>query len=172
MRGHGTDTARYGQNRGADGEGAQVTSAREVLAERVVGQKAVHEGHGGVVPRLAASAHARVLPELVRAYVRRRGPARGGRQISGPTAAGRRCAGRQAGHGMAARTLDDCKLEVADLDAVAVTRGPGLGPCLSVGLNAAKTLAAVSRLPLLGVHHMVAPRRPRPPAHPPAVLPS
>jgi N6-L-threonylcarbamoyladenine synthase len=56
-----------------------------------------------------------------------------------------------------ARVLEQAQLTVADVDAVAVTRGPGLGPCLSVGLNAAKTLAAVAHKPLLGVHHMVGP---------------
>ena len=52
-------------------------------------------------------------------------------------------------------TLEDAKLTMADISAVAVTRGPGLGPCLSVGLNAAKTLAAAMNKPLIGVHHMV-----------------
>ncbi|KAI9498485.1 glycoprotease family-domain-containing protein [Zychaea mexicana] len=53
-------------------------------------------------------------------------------------------------------TLDRAKLTIADIDAIAVTRGPGLPPCLPVGLNAAKTLAAVSKKPLIGVHHMEA----------------
>ncbi|KAI8883172.1 peptidase M22, glycoprotease [Backusella circina FSU 941] len=53
-------------------------------------------------------------------------------------------------------TLDKAGLTVQDLDAIAVTRGPGLPPCLPVGLNAAKTLAAVSKKPLIGVHHMEA----------------
>jgi N6-L-threonylcarbamoyladenine synthase len=52
-------------------------------------------------------------------------------------------------------TLEKAKLSVQDLDAIAVTRGPGLPPCLPVGLNAAKTLAAVLNKPLIGVHHMV-----------------
>jgi len=46
----------------------QVTSDRRVVAERVAGQHTVHESHGGVVPRLAAAAHSRVLPDVVRAY--------------------------------------------------------------------------------------------------------
>ncbi|KAI9029810.1 Gcp-like domain-containing protein [Phycomyces nitens] len=52
--------------------------------------------------------------------------------------------------------LDQAGLTVQDLDAIAVTRGPGLPPCLPVGLNAAKTLAAVHKKPLIGVHHMEA----------------
>ncbi|CAG8616615.1 13616_t:CDS:2 [Ambispora gerdemannii] len=53
--------------------------------------------------------------------------------------------------------LDNARLDVVrDIDVIAVTRGPGLAPCLSVGLNAAKTLAIVLGKPLIGVHHMEA----------------
>ncbi|KAI9273601.1 Gcp-like domain-containing protein [Sporodiniella umbellata] len=58
--------------------------------------------------------------------------------------------------GVIVETLEKAKLTVNDLDAIAVTRGPGLPPCLPVGLNAAKTLAAVCQKPLIGVHHMEA----------------
>lgn len=51
--------------------------------------------------------------------------------------------------------LDSANTSIDDIDCVAVTRGPGLPPCLSVGMNAAKTLAAVARKPIVGVHHMV-----------------
>ncbi len=59
------------------------------------------------------------------------------------------------------QALSDAGRTIADVDVVAVTRGPGLPPCLGVGLNAAKTLAAVSGKPLAPVHHMV--RKPPPP---------
>ncbi|KAH8551517.1 glycoprotease family-domain-containing protein [Umbelopsis sp. PMI_123] len=52
--------------------------------------------------------------------------------------------------------LDHANKSIDDIDCIAVTRGPGLPPCLSVGMNAAKTLAAVARKPIIGVHHMEA----------------
>jgi len=42
------------------------------------------------------------------------------------------------------------------VDAIAVTRGPGLAGSLLVGLNTAKTIAFVRGLPLIGVNHMEA----------------
>lgn len=37
---------------------------------------------------------------------------------------------------------------------IAVTRGPGLAPCLAMGVAAAKSLAFATRLPLLGINHL------------------
>ncbi|MEG0823478.1 MAG: tRNA (adenosine(37)-N6)-threonylcarbamoyltransferase complex transferase subunit TsaD, partial [Erysipelotrichaceae bacterium] len=39
------------------------------------------------------------------------------------------------------RALDEAKMSVADVDAIAFTRGPGLIGSLHVGVQAAKTLA-------------------------------
>ncbi|KAG2235559.1 hypothetical protein INT48_003122 [Thamnidium elegans] len=58
--------------------------------------------------------------------------------------------------GVISETLELAGLTIQDLDAIAVTRGPGLPPCLPVGLNAGKVLAAVAKKPLIGVHHMEA----------------
>ncbi|KAB2329357.1 tRNA (adenosine(37)-N6)-threonylcarbamoyltransferase complex transferase subunit TsaD [Cytobacillus depressus] len=41
-----------------------------------------------------------------------------------------------------------------DLDAIAVTEGPGLVGALLVGVNAAKALAFAHNIPLVGVHHI------------------
>ncbi|KAI9311364.1 glycoprotease family-domain-containing protein [Dichotomocladium elegans] len=51
--------------------------------------------------------------------------------------------------GVIERALKEADVSVHDVDCIAVTRGPGLPPCLPVGLNAAKTLAAVLRKPLV-----------------------
>ncbi|KAJ2896025.1 Mitochondrial tRNAs modification protein, partial [Coemansia aciculifera] len=53
-------------------------------------------------------------------------------------------------------TLQSAGLGIGDVDAVAVTRGPGMAASLGVGVAAAKALAAVHGLPLIGVHHMEA----------------
>ena len=43
---------------------------------------------------------------------------------------------------------------LADIDAIAVTYGPGLVGALLVGLSAAKGLSAATGKPLVGVHHI------------------
>jgi N6-L-threonylcarbamoyladenine synthase len=45
---------------------------------------------------------------------------------------------------------------LGDIDAVAVTYGPGLAPALLVGLNAAKGLAMSLGVPLIGINHIEA----------------
>jgi N6-L-threonylcarbamoyladenine synthase len=50
--------------------------------------------------------------------------------------------------------LADAGVTIADVDAIAVTRGPGLAGSLLVGINFAKTLAWVHDRPLIGVNHL------------------
>lgn len=52
--------------------------------------------------------------------------------------------------------LAQAQLTLDDVDAIAVTNRPGLVGSLLVGLSAAKALAWVRGLPLLGVHHIEA----------------
>lgn len=51
--------------------------------------------------------------------------------------------------------LAEAQLEPQDIDAVAVTAGPGLAGALMVGIGAAKGLAAALDVPLFGVNHLV-----------------
>ena len=50
--------------------------------------------------------------------------------------------------------LDEANVDWSDVDAVAVTYGPGLIGSLLVGVNAAKALAVARGLPLIGVNHI------------------
>ena len=52
------------------------------------------------------------------------------------------------------QTLAKSGMALKDIDAVAVTRGPGLAGSLVVGMNMAKGLALGTGLPLLGVNHL------------------
>jgi len=50
--------------------------------------------------------------------------------------------------------LETARCRLTDLDAIAVTHGPGLPGSLLVGLNAAKAVALAGDLPLLGINHL------------------
>jgi N6-L-threonylcarbamoyladenine synthase len=52
------------------------------------------------------------------------------------------------------QTLKDARLRIADIDAVAVTRGPGLIGALLVGIATAKAIAYARDIPLIGVNHL------------------
>lgn len=52
------------------------------------------------------------------------------------------------------QALEESGLALKEIDAFAVTRGPGLIGCLHIGLQAAKTLAMLYDKPLIPVHHL------------------
>lgn len=54
------------------------------------------------------------------------------------------------------KALAEAKMTIDDIDAIAVTKGPGLIACLLVGVETAKTIATIKNIPLLGVNHMAA----------------
>lgn len=55
---------------------------------------------------------------------------------------------------VAAACLEKAGATLDDVDAIAVTRGPGLAGCLMVGLNFAKGLAYATGKPFFGVDHL------------------
>ena len=96
------------------GTGLQAT----ILSSVVEGQTSLHAAFGGVVPEIAARAHAERLDHCVEAAL------------------------AQAGLGL------------RDIDAIAVTAGPGLIGGVLSGVMLAKGLAAATGLPLIGVNHL------------------
>jgi N6-L-threonylcarbamoyladenine synthase len=52
------------------------------------------------------------------------------------------------------QALEEARVPLSDIDAIAVTRGPGLAGSLLVGVNYAKALALGRDLPLIGVNHL------------------
>ncbi|WP_170411180.1 tRNA (adenosine(37)-N6)-threonylcarbamoyltransferase complex transferase subunit TsaD [Ruegeria arenilitoris] len=90
----------------------------EVLSSIVHGQTELHSAFGGVVPEIAARAHAEKLDVCV------------------------------------VQALQSAGLTLADMDAIAVTAGPGLIGGVMSGVMCAKGLSAASGLPLVGVNHL------------------
>jgi N6-L-threonylcarbamoyladenine synthase len=56
--------------------------------------------------------------------------------------------------GVVDRALQDGRVDWRDLDALAVTQGPGLVGSLLIGVAFAKAAAAAAKLPLVAVHHL------------------
>jgi len=59
-------------------------------------------------------------------------------------------------HPIVEQALQQAHLTLSDVDAIAITRGPGLPGSLVVGMNVAKGLALGTGLPLLGINHLEA----------------
>jgi len=89
-----------------------------ILSSVVAGQVDLHAAYGGVVPELAARAHAEKLDICVE------------------------------------QALEQAGLTLRDIDAVAVTAGPGLIGGVMAGVMCAKGIAAGAGLPLVGVNHL------------------
>ena len=97
---------------------ALVTTEREIVSQRIASQIEAHAPYGGVVPEIAARAHAEKLAPMI------------------------------------AEVMDEGGMELADLDAIAATAGPGLIGGVMVGLVSAKALAMASDVPLIAINHL------------------
>jgi len=101
-----------------DTAAAVVQSDRTILSNVVAGQTDLHAAFGGVVPEIAARAHAEKLDITV------------------------------------AKALKDAGKSLADIDAIAVTAGPGLIGGVISGVMMARGLAAGLGKPVIGVNHL------------------
>lgn len=90
----------------------------EILSSVVIGQTELHADFGGVVPEIAARAHAEKIDGCVET------------------------------------ALENASLTLPEMDAIAVTSGPGLIGGVISGVMSAKGLSAGSGLPLIGVNHL------------------
>lgn len=101
-----------------DDTAAAVVRGREILSSIVLGQTELHAAFGGVVPEIAARAHAEKLDIAV------------------------------------AEALKAADTSLSEIDAIAVTSGPGLIGGVLSGVMTAKGLSAGSGKPLVGVNHL------------------
>ncbi len=55
-----------------------------------------------------------------------------------------------------AEALKSAALKLGEIDLVAFSQGPGLGPCLRVAAIAARTISVSKHIPIIGVNHCIA----------------
>lgn len=94
------------------------TGQVHIRSNIVMGQTGLHSAFGGVVPEIAARAHAERIDLCVK------------------------------------RALDEAGQGLSDMDALAVTAGPGLIGGVVAGVMCAKGIAAGTGLPFIGVNHL------------------
>lgn len=62
----------------------------------------------------------------------------------------------EIGPSLIMKSLEDAKVSLREIDLIAFSRGPGLGPCLRTVATMARALACTLSVPLVGVNHCVA----------------
>lgn len=112
------DITVLGLESSCDDTASAVVRGREILSSVVADQTALHAAYGGVVPEIAARAHAEKLDLCVE------------------------------------RALAEAGMSFSEIDAIAVTAGPGLIGGVLSGVMMAKGLSAATGKTLIGVNHL------------------
>ena len=128
----------------------------KVLANIVSSQVKAHSKYGGVVPALAARMHLKnIVPVLKRAFKQ---AGKHTPSASQPTPLPERTGrGKRGIHCTASQSTfleEGIHFDKSKIDYVAVTKGPGLIPALTIGVGAAKALAYSLDKPLIGINHL------------------
>ena len=112
-----------------DETAAAVSVGRKIFSNVIWSQIEIHKPWGGVVPDLARRAHRKNIDQVISEAIKR-----------------------------AEATRKKLKLKkeinLENIDAVAVTKGPGLAIALEVGILKAKETAKKYKKPIIGVNHM------------------
>lgn len=126
-----------------------------VLGNALLSQIEVHREYGGVYPMLAKREHAKNLVPLLTAALEEAEMLHEDAQVIPEdvrTALGEILSREGDLATGLLEFLHEC--EPPEVDAIAVTAGPGLEPALWVGVNFAKALALVWNKPLIAVNHV------------------
>lgn len=123
-----------------------------ILGNALSSQATLHAQYGGVFPNLAKREHGRALVPLLEQALGEAGTLQRGKTAFNDAQL-RALLERE--DELLALILDFfTKYAKPDIDAIAVTHGPGLEPALWVGVNFARALSIVWNLPLVAVNHM------------------
>lgn len=138
-----------------EASGTETDFQYTVLGNALLSQAPLHAQYGGVFPNLAKREHAKNLVPLLEEALRQAGdlapvssPSTGALLVPIKEILTRE---EELFKALAAHML---RYKKPDVDAIAVTAGPGLEPALWVGINFAKSLALVWNVPIVAVNHM------------------
>ena len=126
-----------------------------VLGNALLSQIEIHKPYGGVFPALAKREHAKNLVPILESALEEAELLREDKQVISSEVRNQveRILEREPDLGEAfLEFISEC--EPPEIDAIAVTAGPGLEPALWVGISFAKALALVWNKPLVAVNHM------------------
>lgn len=127
---------------------AVVANGQTILSNIVASQVDLHKEFGGVVPEIASRSHIEVILQVIDKAITE-AISVDSRQETGDS--------KKAQNQSTDSSLQTPRFDPWDqIDAIAVTYGPGLPGALLVGTLTARTLALIKQKPLYGVNHVLA----------------
>src|SRR3989344_9473170 len=126
-----------------DETAAAVTINDTVQSNVIFSQVAVHKKWGGVVPMLAKREHEKRIAAIVDEAI-----------VQAQQNIKRYQIQKSNIKNQNERSKFKIETAIQEIDAIAVTVGPGLAPALEVGIRKAKELAKRFNKPLISVNHM------------------
>ncbi len=139
-----------------DIEGTYPTVNINVRADNTLSQIDIHKAYGGVFPMLAKREHARTLVPLLIKTLQDAGIYKKTSRhiIESPLRKEFQEIFEREPELFAQFLVQIPEINPPEIDAIAVTQGPGLEPALWVGINFAKALCLVWKKPIIAVNHM------------------
>ncbi|MDB5265737.1 MAG: hypothetical protein JWM39_450 [Parcubacteria group bacterium] len=136
-------------------EGDENAARFTILGNALLSQIEIHREFGGVFPAVAKREHAKNLVPILEAALEEAEMLREDRQTFAEGLPERIAKLLEREPDLDEAFLASVsEMEVPDIDAIAVTAGPGLEPALWVGVNFAKALSIIWDKPLIAVNHM------------------
>ncbi|MFA6502932.1 MAG: tRNA (adenosine(37)-N6)-threonylcarbamoyltransferase complex transferase subunit TsaD [Candidatus Paceibacterota bacterium] len=138
-----------------EASGDERSAQFRVLGNALISQIDIHREYGGVFPALAKREHAKNLVPILEAALEEAELLHEDTQAISEETRAKISEILAREPGLAESFFDfvsEC--EPPEIDAIAVTAGPGLEPALWVGINFARALALIWNKPLVAVNHM------------------
>jgi N6-L-threonylcarbamoyladenine synthase len=136
-------------------DGDEKAARFTILGNALLSQIEIHREYGGVFPALAKREHAKNLVPLLEAALAEAELLREDTQTFADGLPERIAHVLEREPDLTEAFLSSLsEMEVPDIDAIAVTAGPGLEPALWVGVNFAKALCMLWDKPLIASNHM------------------